>query len=68
MNLKDIEQVRTYMLESENEADWDNRCETVCSENGGELPKWWFEQIVDSGLQNTVVEKWNGGLCDADLH
>ncbi len=42
--------VAEFMGLAKDEKDWNRRCDVIKAENGGSYPKFWFENILKSGL------------------
>jgi hypothetical protein len=60
MNLKDIEQVKKFLAESESESDYEARKSEIIEANGGEYPSGWFAEIINSGFIAEISTKWEG--------
>lgn len=49
------EEVTTLMLSSESERDWDDKCDQVKAAFGGDYPRFWFEDVIRSGLAQRAL-------------
>ncbi|MCL1995517.1 MAG: hypothetical protein FWG63_04840 [Defluviitaleaceae bacterium] len=46
------------MSESTSEADWNKRCDEAKAANGGDYPSEWYSAIIESGLMESMLKKW----------
>ena len=52
------EQVESLMRSSTSESDWNDNCDKVKKNHGGEYPSYWFLTIIVSGLLEKVRKEW----------
>lgn len=48
------------MQSSNTQDEWNQNLEKVKSAHNGELPEYWYREIVNSGLVDEIAKKWNG--------
>ena len=61
MDLTTVEGVREWMAGAVSESDWNDCCDKVKKDNGGDYPTWWFREIILSGLYASTSAKWERG-------
>ena len=61
INLKIKETAIKFISESTSMSDFEKRRNTVIEENNGELPDYWCEEIINSGLMSEISENWEEG-------
>ena len=58
LNLTKSEDVATLMGSSKTHVEWMNNAAEVMVVNGGNIPLWWSQVIVDSGLAKRTMAKF----------
>ena len=56
--LDDFDQVQRFMQGAKTQAGWDDKVSQVARANGGCLPDWWREAIIDSGIEEIVKARF----------
>jgi len=53
------QEVKELMQSSKSEQEWNDNCDKVKKENGGDYPAWWFVEIMLSGTLRKAKEDNN---------
>lgn len=56
-DLKTVEGVKSLMASSKNEEEWNENCDKVKAANG-DYPRFWYAEIILSGLLGGVKSQW----------
>lgn len=65
MALTTREEVISLLKTSKSANEWDRNCDQIKAANGNNYPRWWFAEVVMSGLAGRIAKTWGG---DADIH
>lgn len=38
--------------------DWNQTCDRIKHDHGGDYPSWWFESVIMSGLMRRITAKF----------
>ena len=57
LDLKTVEGVKSLMTTSKNEKEWNENCDKVKAANN-DYPRFWYAEIVLSGLLGRVKSQW----------
>lgn len=53
------DQVVDLMKSSKNEQEWNDNCDKVKQEFGGQYPRWWYSAIIIGGILHMTKMKWS---------
>jgi len=59
-NLTTPEGVKSFLSGSASEEDWNSRCDQVQAANNDSYPKFWFQEVMVSGLARETSARWDG--------
>jgi len=52
------EEIISFMESSESKSEWNFNCKRVKKSYNGRFPKWWFAEMIESGLLAELKIKW----------